>query len=106
MLQTELNAALATYGSIAGKTDMVLGANAGTVAVTPDLFSTHYRFAITRCDVVITKQAFGDLTACQLLANMCVMAMYDMSHATCKAYQTMVAQPNRTSIQPYPYDGQ
>jgi meckelin len=66
----------------------------------PDIFKTHYKYAITRCDV------WGDLNACQLLANMCVMTFYQSDHATCKAYTQIAAQPNRTSIEAPPLDGQ
>jgi meckelin len=70
------------------------------VAFKPEIFKTHYKYAITRCDI------WGDLQACQLLANMCVMTFYQSEHATCKAYVQIAAQPIRSGNMPFPVDGQ
>ncbi|KAI8910220.1 Meckelin, partial [Gorgonomyces haynaldii] len=66
-----------------------------TVTISSDVFSKYYTRAVVGCD------SLGNRDACQQLANLCVLAYYDLNNAACKAYTLMAATRGTIMSDPY-----
>ncbi|KAI8924515.1 Meckelin [Entophlyctis helioformis] len=99
---TAVSRVITTYGTVQSSItyqDVVDSAGQATsLTVQSDLFNNNYVKAISKCD------GDGDVLSCQLLANLCVLSMYDQSSRLCAAYLKLAKA--RQSIKSSPYDDQ
>lgn len=56
----------------------------GVGAIKSNLFETRLAAAISLCGI-------GNTTACQLLANLCVLQLYNVNHIACQKYRELAA---------------
>lgn len=62
----------------------------------------YFVYAATNCQYYWTVDSFR---YCQLLANLCVLALYSLSHPTCQAYIDLARPAIRTLVSPYNITG-
>jgi Meckelin (Transmembrane protein 67) len=66
----------------------------------------HYYYLIHASDStdVLQFKGEGDIEACQLLGNLCVLALYDETNTICQAYQAIAK--DRETILSDPFNDQ
>ncbi|KAH9270007.1 hypothetical protein BASA83_007835 [Batrachochytrium salamandrivorans] len=76
--------------------DMIdVNGNPTSANLQSETISTNYMRAIGKC------QSDGSLQYCELLANLCVLAMYDQSNKLCAAYLGLAKGRPSTLLSPY-----
>ncbi|KAJ8322951.1 hypothetical protein O5D80_008469 [Batrachochytrium dendrobatidis] len=102
MLASTVSNVISTFGAVDASVsfkDMIdINGNPTQNTIQSDTIAKNYIQAIGKC------QVDGSLQYCQVLANLCVLAIYDQSNKLCAAYLTMAK--SRQSILSSPYDDQ
>ena len=97
VLSTALNPVLNTYGSASKQ--VTITTESSTIQLTPDFVNDYFVSSVSTCQD-------GNLVGCQVMANICVMSMYNRNHPACAAYLSMAADSSRASILNDPYQNQ
>ena len=92
-----------TYGSsypvtLTYRSILTASGSVSTLTIQPDIMNTYFYSAISKC------QNDGNIQYCEILANLCVLALYDSSNPFCSAYSKIAT--TRSSVMSDPYDDQ
>lgn len=98
MVQSDLSTAARKYGNSAGS--LVFSVGDKDTLVSSDAITNNFLYSTTSCS------SYGDLKACQIIANLCMMTLYQDSHQACIAYKSILSDPAFAPTRAYPFQEQ
>ena len=97
ILNSVLTPITSAYGSASKQISISMEST--TIQLTPDFINNNLIYSLSSC-------SDGNLQACELMANICVMSMYNKNHPACSAHLAWAEDSTRVSILGDPYQNQ